>query len=131
MNLKEDYNSYLEEIRKESTKSDIKLILADKLSEDGFEGVARIVRWFEKRHKWPGFINQNLLTLCHDKDDSKTDNLTYNELSWINSAFHSKNKNFRQYSDYTIYFSIYIDNELLFFKELAESLDDLKGLLWT
>lgn len=52
MLLRSNYDSYLEEIRKEPDKADIKLILADRLDEDGFENVAKMIRWFAKYKKW-------------------------------------------------------------------------------
>lgn len=77
MNLRTNYNNFLEEIAKEPTKPEIKLILADKLEEDGYEHLAKVIRWFAKKGKWPKIKKDRWTSyycLGYGFDDKKASN---------------------------------------------------------
>lgn len=126
MNLESDYNNYLEEIRKEPKLPEIKLILADKLYEDDYEGIAKLVRWFAKYNKWFGFKNK-----------------IYDDPSWVKGFYFCVGREhahgiprfiFNFISDNmkkAISNRFYIDfinftNELLFLEELAKVIQQQK-----
>lgn len=113
MDLKTDYNNYLEEIRKEPEKEDVKLILADKLDEDGFNNVAKMVRWFAKRNKWPkkdGLNNRYFL--CSDRGQQHTVSHHLDETELMVWLFFQK-------AHYINYNNLYVEYHFYSFNELG------------
>lgn len=123
MNLESDYSNYLEEIRKAPKKSDIKLILADKLIEDGYSGMSRLVQWLAKKEKWPGICNEFTRdyeqVIINGYDDGDVNSLSKVEYSIIHLLMNGEISGGK----------FYFKNELKFLEKLANSIDLLKGLL--